>query len=150
MGSGGIRGGVPSHLQKEEVLMDVNRKDLLAKLAKMGLSPSNMYRMNHGIVAVEEFVASESRDYTVTAEDASFESPDVEETIWHKCPKCTHEWKTEETFYASETEVDGADIAGMVEVSVASNGPKLSPGSLVLTAEEVAFMVLEFAMGTDV
>ena len=62
------------------------------------------------------------------------------------CPKCTHEWKTEETFYPDSTEVYGDEIADMVEVvPVASRGPALSPGSLVLTAEEVAYMVLDFA-----
>lgn len=130
--------------------MPVNREELLAKLAKMGLSTSNMYRMNHGIVAVEEFVASEYCDYTVTAKDQSFDSPDVEETIWHKCPKCAHEWKTEETFYAPETEVKGSEIADMVEVSVGSKGPQLAPGSLVLTVEEVAVMVLAYAAGVHV
>jgi hypothetical protein len=70
--------------------MPVNREELLAKLAKMGMSKTNMYRMNHGIVAVEEFVARES-----------MEDKD--------------------------------------------QGVQIAPGSLVLTAEEVAFMVLDFA-----
>ena len=48
-----------------------------------------------------------------------------------------------EEFVSSE----GRDeIADMVEVvPVASRGPALSPGSLVLTVEEVAYMVLDFA-----
>ena len=125
--------------------MPVDRIALYEKLEKMGLSMKSVYRENHATVAVEEFVASEGRKYSVTAEDQSFDSPDVEETIWHKCPKCTHEWKTEETFFADDTEVPGDDIADQVEVSVASQGPALSPGSLVLTVEEVAYMVLHFA-----
>ena len=125
--------------------MPVDRKALYEKLEKMGLSMKSVYRENHATVAVEEFVASEGREYSVTAEDQSFDSPDVEETIRHKCPKCTHEWKTEETFYPDSTEVDGSEIAGAVEVVMASCGPVLSPGSLVLTAEEVAYMVLDFA-----
>ena len=126
--------------------MPVDRKALYEKLEKMGLSMKSVYRENHATVAVEEFVASEGREYSVTAEDQSFDSPDVEETIRHKCPKCTHEWKTEETFYPDSTEVYGDEIADMVEVvPVASRGPALSPGSLVLTAEEVAYMVLDFA-----
>ena len=131
--------------------MPVNREELLAKLAKMGLSKTNMYRMNHGIVAVEEFVASESCDYTVTAEDQSFDSSEeFEETVQHKCPQCSHEWETEETFEGGGVDIEGDEIAEMVEVTpVGSKGPALSPGSLVLTAEEVAFMVLDFAGGKE-
>ena len=89
--------------------MPVNREELLAKLAKMGLSKTNMYRMNHGIVAVEEFVASESLD----------------------------------------VEIKGCECE-QAEVEAPHKGPALSPGSLVLTAEEVAFMVLDFAGGSHV
>ena len=127
--------------------MPVNREELLAKLAKMGLSKTNMYRMNHGIVAVEEFVASEGREYSVTASDQYFASSDeFEETVQHKCPQCQHEWETEETFEGGGVDIYGDEIADMVEVvPVASRGPALSPGSLVLTVEEVAYMVLDFA-----
>lgn len=126
--------------------MPVDRIALYEKLEKMGLSLKSVYRENHATVAIEEFVASEGRKYLVTAEDQSFDSPGVEETIWHKCPKCTHEWETEETFCPDSTEVDGDEIADMVEVvPMASCGPALSPGSLVLTTEEVAYMVLDFA-----
>ena len=126
--------------------MPIDRIALLDTLAKMGIHPQSVYPGNHATVAVEEFVASEaSGSFQVHAEDAQFTSPDVEETIWHKYPKCTHEWKTEETFFADDTEVPGDDIADQVEVSVASQGPALSPGSLVLTVEEVAYMVLHFA-----
>ena len=83
--------------------MPVNREELLAKLAKMGLSKTNMYRMNHGIVAVEEFVASETiGSIRLHAEDATFDAPGVEETIQHVCPKCEHAWATEETFFGDD------------------------------------------------
>ena len=124
--------------------MPVDRKALYEKLEKMGLSKKAVYRENHATVAVEEFVAANA-NYEVKADDQSFDGPDVEETIWHKCPKCTYEWKTEETFYPDSTEVDGRKIVDAVEVVLASRGPALSPGSLVLTAEEVAYMVLDFA-----
>ena len=127
--------------------MPVNREELLAKLAKMGLSKTNMYRMNHGIVAVEEFVASEGCDYKVSAEDQSFDSPDHEDTVHHVCPKCLHAWDSKEYLWAPDTEVSGDEIADLVEVSVGTKGIALSPGSLVLTAEEVAFMLLDFAGG---
>jgi hypothetical protein len=126
--------------------MPVDRIALYEKLEKMGISLKSVYRENHATVAVEEFVALTAEDAVqIKADDCSFDSPDVEETIWHKCPKCTHEWKTEETFYPDSTEVDGDEIAGAVEVVLAAKGPALSPGSLVLTAEEVAYMVLDFA-----
>lgn len=126
--------------------MPVDRKALYEKLEKMGLSMKSVYRENHATVAVEEFVASEaSGSFQVHAEDTQFTSPDVEETIFHKCPKCAHEWKTEETFFANDTEVPGDALVDNVEVTVASCGPALSPGSLVLTAEEVTYMVLDFA-----
>ena len=131
--------------------MPVNREELLAKLAKMGLSKTNMYRMNHGIIAVEEFVASEAiGSIRLHAEDANFNAPGVEETIRHVCPKCEHAWTTEETFFGDDAEVDGETLAESVEASFEGSGPALSPGSLVLTAEEVAFMVLDFAGGARV
>lgn len=124
--------------------MPVDRIALYEKLEKMGISMKSVYRENHATVAVEEFVAA-NVNYEVKADDQSFDGPNVEETIWHKCPKCTHEWKTEETFYPGSTEVDGSEITDSVEVVMGSKGPVLSPGSLVLTAEEVTYMVLDFA-----
>ena len=127
--------------------MPVDRIALYEKLEKMGLSMKSVYRENHATVAVEEFVASEGREYLVTASDQYFASSDeFEETVQHKCPQCQHEWETEETFEGGGVDIYGDEIADMVEVvPVASRGPALSPGSLVLTVEEVAYMVLDFA-----
>ena len=127
--------------------MPIDRIALLDKLAKMGIHPKAVYPGNHATLAVEEFVASEGREYSVTAPDQSFDSSDeFEETVQHKCPQCQHEWETEETFEGGGVDIYGDEIADMVEVvPVASRGPALSPGSLVLTVEEVAYMVLDFA-----
>ena len=126
--------------------MPVNRLALYEKLEKMGLSLKSVYRENHATVAVEEFVASETvGSIQLHAEDATFDAPGVEETIRHVCPKCEHEWTTEETFFGDDAEEDGETLAESVEVSFVRNGPSLSPGSLALTAEEVAYMVLDFA-----
>ena len=124
--------------------MPVNREALLQKLEKMGISKKAMYLGNHVTLAVEEFVAANA-DYDVKADDQSFDFSDVEETIYHKCPKCEHEWKTEENFFIPSIEVDGSEIADSVEVVMATKGPSLAPGSLVLTAEEVEAMVLWYA-----
>ena len=135
-----------SHQPPKEVLMSVDRKALLEKLEKMGISAKSVYRENHATVAVEEFVASETvGSIRLHAKDATFNAPGVEETILHICPMCEHEWTTEEEFFGDDAEVDGETLAENVEVSFGGNGPSLSPGSLVLTAEEVAYMVLDFA-----
>lgn len=48
--------------------------------------------------------------------------------------------------YSSEgVEIVGCECDQAEVESMASRGPALSPGSLVLTAEEVAYMVLDFA-----
>ena len=127
--------------------MPVDRKALYEKLEKMGLSMKSVYRENHATVAVEEFVASEATSkIAIEAKgEIQFDAGLQETTVHHTCPKCGEEWESDEEVSVDEAWIDPDYLMEHVSVGSEAVSPALSPGSLVLTAEEVVYMVLDFA-----